>query len=298
MLKNEIIHNHKLTNLFYTVIYLLSMGAVLGFTAYLIAGNEGLFWMAVFTLIFLVINVFSPVSLQLRMYGARKLNYYDSPQLFDMVKNLALKADLPKMPKLYLVSSNTLNAFAVGSKENPHIGLTRKILSVLDFREVQGVLAHEISHLKSNDTQMMFIAQMFNRMTANVSFIGKILLFINLPLILLGEVYISWMAIVLLIMAPYISKLLTLALSRTREFEADLGAAELTQDPDGLANALQKLDFYQKQNQLSWWNNQRVIEIPGIWRSHPIAQKRIEKLRSLVNRYQKNPFVLDSFYRY
>ena len=298
MLKNKIIHNHKLTNLFYTVIYLLSMGAVLGFTAYLIAGNEGIFWMAVFALIFLVINMFSPVSLQLRMYGARKLNYHDSPQLFDLVKKLALKADLAKMPQLYLVSSNTLNAFAVGSKENPHIGLTRKILNVLDFREVQGVLAHEISHLKSNDTQMMFIAQMFNRMTANVSFMGKVLLLISLPLILLGEVYISWIAIILLIAAPYISQLLTLALSRTREFEADLGAAELTQDPDGLANALQKLEHYQKQNHFLWWNSQEMIKIPGIWRSHPITQKRIEKLRSLVNRYQKTPFVLESFHRF
>ena len=291
MVKNEIIHNHKLTNLLYTIIYLLGMGGVLGFMAYFLAGHDGLFWLAIFALIFLVIHGLSPVALRLRIYGAKKLSYYDSPQLFDILKGLTLKADLVKIPQLYLVPSHTLNAFAVGSRENPFIGITRGMLQVLNAREIQGVLAHEISHLKNNDTQMMSIAQMMSRMIVNLAFLGKILLFINLPLILLGEVYISWIAIILLIGAPYISQLLNLALSRTREFEADLGAAELTQDPDGLANALQKLDYYQNQQQFFWWKkNHQSVEVPGIWRSHPITTKRIEKLRSLVQRYRQVPY--------
>jgi len=92
----------------------------------------------------------------------------------------------------------------------------------------------------------MNLADTLTRVTANLSFLGQIILFINLPLILMTGEGVSWLAILLLVFAPTLSALLQLALSRTREFDADLGAAELTGDPEGLASALAKLEAHQR----------------------------------------------------
>ncbi|MDX2303970.1 MAG: zinc metalloprotease HtpX [Microscillaceae bacterium] len=296
MLRNDKIINHKLNNTFYTIVYLLSLVIILGVTGFLLAGAEGLFWMVFIGAILIGFVLLSPARLQLKIYGARKLSYYESPALFDTLDELASKAGLSKRPELYLIPSQSLNAFATGTKDQPLIGLTKSILQILSLREIRGVMAHEISHLKNHDTQVMLVAQILNRMTSNLSFLGKVLLLINLPLILIGEVYISWLAILLLIGAPYISLMLSMALSRIREFEADLGAAELTQDPDGLADALEKIEYYQRQARPFWWGTYKTVEIPGIWRSHPLTQSRIEKLRSLVERYKPLEVYLSRFW--
>ncbi len=135
-----------------------------------------------------------------------------------------------------------LNAFAVGTRKHAAIAVTDGLVRQLDMRELVGVVAHEISHVRNNDLWVMGLADMFSRTTSILSLIGQFLLFLNLPLILLSQVTVNWFAIFLLIFAPNLSALAQLALARTREFDADLNAARLTGDPDGLASALVKIE--------------------------------------------------------
>ena len=131
------------------------------------------------------------------------------------------------------------------SPGNAAIGVTDGILRGLNMGELTGVLAHEISHIEHNDIRVMAFADVISRVTSLFSSFGQFLLFINFPLLLVGMRPFSWFAIILLIAAPTLSGLLQLAISRTREFDAEVGAVRLTGDAEGLASALQKLESYQ-----------------------------------------------------
>ncbi|MBI1425610.1 MAG: M48 family metalloprotease [Gammaproteobacteria bacterium] len=247
-----------------------------------------LLWGADGMLILLVVGLFgvlfspsfSPWMI-MRMYGASRLTPEQSPALWRLVATLGERAGLSAQPELYYVPSRMLNAFAVGSKTNAAIGITDGLLRQLDQRELAGVLAHEISHIRSNDLWVMGLADLFSRATSILSLMGQFLLLVNLPLILFTQVSISWFAIALLIFAPHFSALAQLALSRTREFDADLNAARLTGDPEGLARALAKIE----QVQGGWLERvflpgRRVPE-PSLLRTHPHTEERIARLMAL-----------------
>ena len=127
----------------------------------------------------------------------------------------------------------------------------------------------------------MGLADMMSRTASLLSLFGQLLLFINLPLLLLGEARVSWLAILVLLFAPTIIALLQLALSRTREFDADLGAVMLTGDPQGLASALSKLEHQQR----GWLGSVllpgRRNPEPSLLRTHPATAERIARLREL-----------------
>ncbi len=151
----------------------------------------------------------------------------------------------------------------------------------LELDELIGVLAHEVSHIRSNDLWVMGLADLFSRATSLLSLMGQFLLLLNLPLIVFTHMSISWFAIALLIFAPHLSALAQLALSRTREFDADLNAARLTADPQGLASALAKIERVQG----GWLERvflpgRRVPE-PSLLRTHPETEARITRLMTL-----------------
>jgi heat shock protein HtpX len=171
----------------------------------------------------------------MRLYRARPVSAQEAPALWNAVQALTERAGLPRWPELYYLPSQVMNAFAVGTPVNSAIGLTDGLLRHLDLREIVGVLAHEISHVHNNDLRVMGLADLFSRGTSILSLLGQILLLLNLPLILFTQVTVNWWAIALLVFAPNLSALAQLALSRTREFDADLNAARLTGDPEGLA---------------------------------------------------------------
>ena len=143
------------------------------------------------------------------------------------------------------------------------------------------MLAHEISHLDNGDTRVMALADVIARLTRVMSLIGIGLLLLNLPFVMTDEVYVSWPLVALLIFAPTIVALLQLALSRTREYDADLDAAALTGDPVGLAQALARLERYQG----ALWEDilmpGRRAPDPSILRTHPTTQDRVKRLLDL-----------------
>jgi heat shock protein HtpX len=151
-------------------------------------------------------------------------------------------------------------------------------------RELTGVVAHEMSHVTNEDTRVMMLADVIGRMTASLSFIGQILIFINLPLFLMGQAHIPWLAIVLLLAAPSISSLLQLALSRTREFDADLVAVRLTGDPRGLASALAKMERYQGGWLGTIFMPGRRQPDPSLLRTHPRTEERVRRLLAIEGR--------------
>ncbi len=263
----------------------LAMAALLGGIGWLLGGSL-LALLAVGATIFLYLMnpVISPAML-LRSLGARRLHPREAPQLFAMIVNLANRAGLPVKPALYLHNRNPMNAFTVGDASRAAIAVSGDLIRRLSRQEVEAVLAHEVSHIRNHDTRVMGFAALVGRLTGMLSLFGQILLFLNLPLLLLGGHTISWIFILALVFAPTVSVLMQLTLSRTREYQADLGAAELTGNPGALASALVKIDQAQRSffGRNLWplkpWQAQSEL-----WRTHPPTPKRVNRLLSL----QKN----------
>lgn len=229
-----------------------------------------------------------PTWLIMKMYGARTLSQGEVPEILRVTQLLAKRANLKNIPTLYYVPSSAMNAFTTGTVENSAIAITDGLLRNLSLREIAGVIGHEVSHITNHDLQIMNLADTFSRLITIVSQLGLILLIVFLPLWLLGWVDISFLAVAILVLSPLLSAHLQAALSRTREFDADLGAAELTGDPDGLASALDKIDSPYKNLWQRIFLPQRKEINPSLLRTHPPANERVRRLRSLSRGYTRN----------
>jgi heat shock protein HtpX len=218
----------------------------------------------------------------LKLYRARPIRPGEAPQLEAIVRELARRAALPRTPDLYYIPSRIMNAFTLGTRRDAALVMTDGIIRQLSPRELTGVLAHEISHAAHNDIAILGFADLLNRITAAFSLFGQFLVLINLPLVLFGDYSFNWLPILLLVASPTIATLLQLALSRTREFEADLGAARLTGDPLGLASALARLEY----SSGSWLTRVlfpgRKETQPSLIRTHPHTEERVARLRELA----------------
>ncbi len=280
-LRQEKIVNHTINNMLHTALLLSGMALITAILGYLFAGVEGIIWAIAFGGIMLWLSPGISPQFILRMHKARLLQFHQAPELYNIVQELARRAGLGKAPNLYYIPSNIMNAFAIGQRNNAAIAVTDALLKRLNMRELTGVLAHEMSHIRNNDIRVMGIANMIGRMTGMLAMLGQILLLFNLPLMLLGQSTISWLVILILIAAPTLSNLLQLALSRTREFNADLGAVTLTGDPEGLAAALEKLDYYQAGFFRRFFFPAKRMPSSALLRTHPPTKERVQRLLSL-----------------
>lgn len=274
-------HNRALNTL-HTWLLGAACLALLAVTAWAFAGPGGIAYAAVFGILPLIfLRRISP-QMVLSMYKAARVSPADFPTGYRIVEELARRAALPATPKLYVVPSRMVNAFAVGTREDSAIAVTDALARTLTTRELAGVLAHEISHVAHEDVKVMAFADMVSRFTSLMSTIGLFSLFLNLVGFAGGyDTQIPWLGVMVLLAAPTIGGLLQMALSRTREFDADLGAAVLTGDPEGLAMALRKLERAQGK----MWEGILLpgsrIPDPSILRSHPRTEDRIERLLAL-----------------
>lgn len=272
---------HTFINRLQTLLLLLLIGGYLALLGWLLWGAGGVFWLLILGGLWVVFAPTASPQLILRLTRARPLAFAAAPALYRRVEELARRAELPRIPALYLMPGGLGNAFAVGSREQAVIVVTEGLLRSLDQRELTGVLAHEISHIRNNDIRVMSLAMAAGQLTGVLSTIGQVLLLVNLPLLLVSDLHLNWSAVLILLLAPTASSLAQLGLSRVREYEADLSAATLTGDPDGLARALLKTEQLQ---QLSW----RRLLIPGarlpehpLLRSHPPTRERVRRLQEL-----------------
>lgn len=273
---------HKLSNTLQSLLLIVSMLGILGLVGWIVAGFDGLLLASIACAVVLVLGTGISPGIILRMYRARPIALPQAPELYEILKGLSHRAGLSRVPQLFYIPSSALNAFAIGRRDEAAIAVTSGLLRHLNQRELIGVLAHELSHLRNNDILTMTLANTVSRITLLLSQLGQLMLIFALPLMLLGEVHISLLGLLVLMFAPTCVVLLQLALSRNREFDADLGAVMLTGDPYGLSQALRKLE----RPRGNWL--QRLLfpsgqtDAPQWLQTHPATNERIQRLNSLI----------------
>ena len=212
-------------------------------------GQGGLAIALVFVLIMNVGSYFFSHKIVLAMYKAKEVSKKDAPNLFGIVKEVAHDAGIP-MPKVYVMPSETPNAFATGRNvKHSAVAFTHGILNLLTKEELKGVVAHEISHIRNRDTLIMVIASTIAGVISYLAFFAK-----------WGAIFGGFGGrdnnggsniIALLAMAiitPIIAMIIRLAISRSREYMADSSAAKIIKNPEALASALEKLEAGVKHN--------------------------------------------------
>lgn len=227
-----------------TFLLMAAMTALFLGVGYLLGGTNGMVTALIFALVTNFFSYWYSDKLVLRMYGARQITETDHPQFYRMIANLAQRAAIP-MPKVFIMESPQPNAFATGrNPENASVAATTGLLEILDMDEVEGVMAHELAHVKNRDTLIMTI-------TATIA--GAISMLINFMMFfghgrdrenggtgILGS-------IALMILAPMAAMLVQMAISRAREYEADRVGAEICGNPAALARALEKIESAARQ---------------------------------------------------
>jgi len=267
---------HRLQNALQTLLLLAAMAALAGALGWALFGDVGL-WAALLGPVVALLGHRASPNWVLRMTRARSIAPAQAPGLYRLIDDLAVRAGLKVAPRLYYVPSQALNAFAAGGSDAPAIAVTDGLLRNLSAREITGVLAHEMAHVRARDVWVMTLAEVVARVTSILSFVGQMLLVVLIPVSLFTEGELPLLAILLLIFAPAISALLQLALSRTREYDADVAAVEMTGDPRGLASALDKLERLQG----GWMERLFMARVPKWLRTHPATGERVRRLLEL-----------------
>jgi len=296
-LYQEIASNKRKSYLlvFLFIVVIIGLGYVLGY--FWGAPYFGLALAAIFTIIYTIIIFYSGDKAILAMTSAKPVKKEDYPHLFHTVEGLAIAAGIPK-PKLYVIDDTAINAFATGrNPQNAAITVTKGCVNRLNRQELEGVIAHEMAHIKNFDIRLMLITVMM---------VGVILLLSDFMLRSFiwgghgkkrdsggqGQLILIIIGIALAILAPIFAHLIKLAISRKREYLADASGAMLTRYPQGLANALKKIRDDQEPlveaanrataslfiaNPLKRLKGRKI----NLWSTHPDVNSRISKLEGM-----------------
>jgi heat shock protein HtpX len=291
---NQIISN-KRKSIFIMVLFIIiiiALGWVFGrISGY---GYEALFFAIAISIVMALFSYFQGDRVALWTAGAKPIEKNDNPYVYRMIENLCITAGLP-LPKIYLIPDSSLNAFACGrDPKHASIALTAGIVEKLENEELEGVIAHELAHIKNYDIRLMTII---------IVLVGIIMLLsdwllhsflfngneqndrgrLGLILFIAG--------IVLAILSPLIAKLIQLTVSRKREFLADASGALLTRYPEGLAKALEKISQYKqplkKANHATahlYFSNpfqENKNFLSKFFSTHPPIEDRIKSLREM-----------------
>jgi heat shock protein HtpX len=272
----------KLRNLVHTLLLLGAMLMLLGICASSVWGATGALWSILGGVAGLCLAPSLPPDWLLQLYRARPIPAGDLPGLTESLEMFAHRAGITP-PRLFRVPSPFPAAFTLGGRGSACIALTEGLLAILTGREIAGVLAHELSHIRNHDLGLMMLAGAITTLTTLMGNFGLLLLILQLPLLLIGQAPFPWPLVLVLLLAPTATSLLQLALARRREFEADLNAAYLTGDPVGLASALGKLQWHERRSGLWLAFPTRQPPTPSLLRSHPRSEERIRRLLDLCS---------------
>jgi heat shock protein HtpX len=217
----------------------------------------------------------SPESMRQR-FGARLLHPAEMPDLFHVLETICRRAHLPRLPDLYVLPDSSMNAYALGGPAGSAITLTEGLLRGMTPAEVAAILAHEVAHIRNNDGWAMSLAAELHRAIAFSSLAASVCLPAGHGRTAISSPPLAW----LLGAAPMLGELLCLALSRVRELDADALALELTDDPQTLASALEKLERHHSHSHpmpIAFIND----DWSALLRSHPTTWQRVSILLAL-----------------
>jgi len=267
-------HNHLRS-----LLILAGLGAWMALIGWLVAGSQGIFWAAAGTVLMVLVQPVRSTRFLQVLYGAMPLSAVQAPGLYALVDELARRAGLRRTPPLLYIPRAEIIALSTGWGADATVAVSDGLLRLLSTRELAAVLAHEVSHLRTGDLKLLRLAEAAGRLTRTLALFGLVLLVLYLPMVeQMGGV--PTVPLLLLLAAPVVSDLLALTLSRTREFEADTGGAELTGDPHGLIEALRRIDALQG----GGWEKLtrgRGLNWLRLIRTHPTTEERIARLREL-----------------
>ena len=260
-------------------------------------GYTGIVFALFIALLMTAISFFSGDKIALTATGAKPITHDENKYVYHLVENLCITAGLP-MPKIYIIEDSAINAFATGrDPKNASIALTRGAIEKLTNEELEGVIAHELSHIKNLDIRFMMLVAVM---------VGAIVIMSNILLRSGGFIrgkgsnreggsqlfaILMVAGIILAILSPLIAELIKLAISRKREYLADASGALLTRYPDGLANALEKISAENTpMKSASTATAHLFIANPfasgkkkfrALFSTHPPAEDRIKRLRTM-----------------
>jgi heat shock protein HtpX len=277
-------------NLMKTAILMAAITALFMFLGQMVGGRSG---MMLALVVALGLNFFSywfSDKIVLRMYNAREVDDTSAPQFVRMIRELASSAGLP-MPRVYLIDEQAPNAFATGrNPAHAAVAATTGIVQLLSERELRGVMAHELAHVKHRDILIS---------TISATMAGAIGMLANFAAFFGGRDSEGRPAnplagILMAILAPLAASLIQMAISRAREFEADRGGAEISRDPQALASALQKIHHYAQgipllaaerhpeTAQMMIMNPLSGGGLRGLFSTHPSTEERVERLLAMA----------------
>ncbi len=276
-------------NMLKTAVLMAAITALFMAIGRLLGGQTG---MMLALAVALAMNFFSywfSDKLVLKMYRAQEVDASSAPQFYRMVQELAQRANLP-MPKVYIIEEDAPNAFATGrNPQNAAVAATTGIMRVLTERELRGVMAHELAHVKHRD---ILISTISATMAGAISMLANFAMFFG-GRDSEGRPTNPIVSIAVMLLAPLAASLIQMAISRAREFEADRGGAEISGDPQALASALQKIHNYARGIPMAAAERhpetaQMMIVNPlsggglrGMFSTHPSMEERVARLLAM-----------------
>jgi heat shock protein HtpX len=267
-----------------TTILLATLSGLLVAIGYLIGGPSAALGFLFLAAVINMGSFFFSDKIALAMSGAKPISESDAPRLYQIVRELCTRADLP-MPRIYMIPVDQPNAFATGrNPKHSAVAVTRGIMQLLSEDELRGVLGHELTHVKHRD---ILITSVASTIGAAITYLGYMLLWFgddnDSPLGLIGS-----LAMVLL--APIAATIIQLAISRQREFAADAGGAEMTGNPESLASALLRLEEGAKAMPMQVNQAAEPLYIvkpfsgkglANLFSTHPPIDERVRRLRQM-----------------
>ncbi len=287
----DITANKRKTVIIMAVFLAFIIGMIYLFDRYIGAGI-GLFYGGIAgAALYTLITYYSGSRLALSVNGAREIGSADNPRLWRIVENLAITDGLP-MPRVFIIDDPAPNAFATGrSPSKSAVCATTGLLDMMTDTELQGVFAHELSHIKNYDIRVSMVAF---ALTAVISLIADVILQItwfrgNDDREDNGQAF-ALLGIVAAIVAPFVAALIQMAISRQREYLADASGALVTRYPEGLASALEKIagssSAMKRQStataHLFFANPLRGGSLTALFSTHPPLADRIKRLRAMI----------------
>ena len=290
-----------------SVVLTIGMGALLIIVGYFLglAFGSAIAGLVIAILLWVILSLvayFQGDSILLGMSGAKKIRPDDHPRLYNVVEEMKIASGLEKMPDIYIIDDPALNAFATGRDPNrASVAITSGLLQKLNRDELQGVMAHEISHVKNRDVLLMAMCSVLLGTIVILAYYGSRFLFLGGSGSRRssssreggqGQIIILVVALVFIILAPIFAQLIYFAISRKREYLADASSALYTRYPEGLASALEKLAASTEQlrsaNQATapmYIINpfrKRGFKASDLTSTHPPVSERIRILRAMA----------------